>query len=94
MYNFGSVPVSKEFMTKSAEMDLDLSKQLEIQCPVKIIHGVQDKSVPFIQSLDGMQLISTDQVELIFQKSGDHQMGSTDGLELIKKTLDDLITNL
>ena len=91
---YGSVPVRKDFVMKSAELEFDLTQKLDIQCPVKIIHGVQDDTVPFKQSIDVLQMISTDQVELIYQKSGDHRMQNIDGIELIKKTLDEIVCKI
>ena len=93
---FGTLFFMKEFAAKSEELEFDLSKPntLQIQCPVKIIHGVQDDTVPYKQSLQVMEMISTSNVELIYQKSGDHRMQNTEGIELITRELDDLIAKV
>ena len=93
---FGTLFFMKEFAAKSEELEFDLSKPntLQIQCPVKIIHGVQDDTVPYKQSLQVMEMISTSNVELIYQKSGDHRMQNTEGIDLITRELDDLIAKV
>ena len=88
---YGVVPVSKAFVDSSIEVEIDMNEPLQIQCPVKIIHGVQDDLVDYLQSIEVMNLISTKDCELIYQKSGDHRMQNESGLSLITKHLDDLI---
>ena len=88
---YGTIPVTKQFVKESAEMEIDLSQPYEIHCPVKIIHGVQDDTVNYLQSIDVMNMMSTSKCELIFQKDGDHRMQNESGLSLIKHHLDDLL---
>ena len=92
--SYNVVPMSKKFVEESAELEFDTSKSLEIKCPVKIIHGVEDAVIPYENSLKVMKMISNDNVELIYQKSGDHSLLSDDGLELIKRSLDDSLSKL
>ena len=89
--SYGVVPVSKSFVDSSIEMEIDMSKPFEIQCPVKIIHGVEDDTVPYLQSIEVMNMISTKDCQLIYQKDGDHRMQNESGLSLIKQHLDDLV---
>lgn len=91
---YHTIPVRKEFVSKSVELELDLKSPLEITCPVRIIHGVQDDTIPYAKSLDVMNMISTENVELIYQKSGDHIMANESSIELILRTLDDMITRI
>jgi pimeloyl-ACP methyl ester carboxylesterase len=89
--SYAIVPIRKDFVAKSSELEIDLSKCLEIKCPVKIIHGVQDDTIPFKNSLDVMNVVSGSDVELIYKKDGDHRMQNESGLELIMRTLDVLV---
>ena len=88
------LPIFKAFAEESDKMELDTSKPLEIKCPVKIIHGVKDETVPYEKSLKVMQLISNDNVELIYQKDGDHRLSSDTSLELMLRSLDDMLSNI
>ena len=92
--SYGVIPVSKLFVEESVNMELDTSQSLEITCPVKIIHGVQDDTIPYENSLKVMKMISNDDVELIYQKSGDHRLQSDSGLELILRSLDDTFSKI
>ena len=92
--SYGVIPVSKLFVEESVNMELDTSQSLEITCPVKIIHGVQDDTIPYENSLKVMKMISNDNVELIYQKSGDHRLQSDAGLELILRSLDDTLSKI
>ena len=92
--SYGVIPVSKLFVEESVNMELDTSQSLEITCPVKIIHGVQDDTIPYENSLKVMKMISNDDVELIYQKSGDHRLQSDTGLELILRSLDDTFSKI
>ena len=88
------MPIFKAFAEESDKMELDTSKSLEIKCPVKIIHGVKDETVPYEKSLKVMQLISNDNVELTYQKDGDHRLSSDTSLELILRSLDDMLSKI
>ena len=92
--SYGVVPVSKMFVEESAIMELDTSQPLKIKCPVKILHGVQDETIPYENSLKVMKMIGNDNVELIYQKSGDHRLQSDAGLELILRSLDDALSKI
>ena len=41
------LPVRKSFAEKSREYELDLSEEIKVTCPVTILHGVRDESVPY-----------------------------------------------
>ena len=88
------LPISKSFVDQSVDMEIDTSKPLEIKCPVKIIHGVQDETIPFRNSLEVMKMISNENVEVIFQKSGDHRLSTDTSLELILRSLDDMLSKI
>ena len=92
--SYNVVPMSKKFVEESAEFEFDTSKSLEIKCPVKIIHGVVDAVIPYENSLKVMKMISNDNVELVYQKSGDHRLSSDTSLELITRSLDDMLSKI
>jgi len=92
---YNSFPISRSFVEGSFELEIDLTKSYEIKCPaVKIIHGVQDDTVNYLQSIEVMNVMSSSKIELIFQKDGDHRMQNESGLSLIKHHLDDLLSRI
>ena len=42
-----TLPIRKSFAENSREFELDLSKEINVTCPVTILHGVKDQSVPY-----------------------------------------------
>ena len=92
--SFSGFPISKQVVDQGDAMELDTSKPLEMKCPVKIIHGVRDEIVPYKNSFYVMKMISNDNVELIFQKSGDHRLSTDASLELILRSLDDMVLKM
>ena len=93
---YGLFPVHKEFFNKNAEMEIDLSSQknLEIQCPIAIIQSLQDDIVPLEQGLEMIQKISSDQVELVYVKFGDHRLSDTKSLEVIIRVLENIVSKV
>ena len=39
--------VRRSFVERSSQYDLDLSEEIKVSCPVTILHGVEDQSVPY-----------------------------------------------
>jgi abhydrolase domain-containing protein 10 len=74
-----------------------LNKNIDVllfNFPTRIIHGVQDETVPFEQSLKLMELLKSDDVDLVYRKTGQHRLSEPEDLKLISKTLDDLLDQL
>ena len=46
----------------------------QIRCPVRILHGMADPDVPWRGSLDIVELLGAEDVEVTFVKSGDHRL--------------------
>ena len=47
---------------------------MAIRCPLRILHGMADLDVPWRGSLDIVELLASDDVEVTFVKSGDHRL--------------------
>ncbi|XP_065346722.1 palmitoyl-protein thioesterase ABHD10, mitochondrial-like [Cloeon dipterum] len=92
--NFGNIFLRREFRDKSIAAHLDLDKPLDIQVPVRILHGVKDPDVPFKQSLKIMSALTSKDVDVIFRKEGGHQMSEPADLELLQKTVLDVVNLL
>ena len=60
-----------------------LGKNITIKKPVRLIHGINDMSVPWKDSLKLLNKLVTKDVELTFIKNGDHRLSSINNLELI-----------
>jgi pimeloyl-ACP methyl ester carboxylesterase len=62
-----------------------------IQCPVRILHGMNDPDVPWRHSLKLAECLQTPDVRLIFIKDGDHRLSRDQDLRLLTQTLATLL---
>ena len=44
-HEYGDALLKEDFAADSRKYELDLSRQLDITCPVRIIHGLQDTEI-------------------------------------------------
>ena len=91
---YGEIPFSKRFCESSREVELDLTKPIKVNVPVRILHGVQDESVPYENSISLMKLLQSEDVDLLYRKAGDHRLCGNVDLQLLSDTLDKMIKNL
>ena len=50
-HEYGNALLKEDFAADSLQYELDLSKTLDITCPVRIIHGLNDREIPSDQSM-------------------------------------------
>jgi len=81
-------PITKKFIEDGQKNEvLTGSKILNIKCPVRLLHGVQDKEVPYSYSLKLMNCLASDDVRLTLIKEGDHRLNSEEYLQLFGNTI-------
>lgn len=90
-HEYGDALLKEDFAADSRKYELDLDQPLDITCPVRIIHGLEDKEVKQEQSLKLCKSLASEDVDLIYRKSSHHQLESPPDLELLLITLDRLI---
>lgn len=73
-HTFGSAILKKDFAEDSRQHEIDLSKPVDINCAVRIMHGLQDLEVPYQQSMTLCHALASDDVDIIFRKNGPHQL--------------------
>ncbi|XP_033107789.1 mycophenolic acid acyl-glucuronide esterase, mitochondrial-like isoform X2 [Anneissia japonica] len=71
--------------------DILASKSLAIQRPLRFIHGMQDDVVGYESALELANKVESEDVQVILQKSGSHRMSTPEGLQLMLKTVQDLL---
>ncbi|KAF4525982.1 hypothetical protein B566_EDAN000774 [Ephemera danica] len=89
--NFGEIFLRKSLMEESINHHLDLSKPIPITAPIRILHGVLDGDVPYKQSLQIMQAVTSKDVDVTFRKDGKHQLSEPADLEMLIRTLQALL---
>jgi len=91
---YGKYPIHKNFATESKSFELLNQATIDVSCPVRILHSINDDSAPYDVSLQLMKkLVSTD-IELHLMKSSDHRMSSDADIEMLKIQLDSLFKSL
>lgn len=90
-HSFGDALLKKDFAEDSLRYEIDLKKPVKIDCPIRIIHGLQDKEIDPDTSMQLIrQIVSTD-IDLIYRKSCPHQLDSPMDLEMFINILDRLM---
>ena len=62
-----------------------------ICCPVRLLHGMKDGDVPYQVSLDLVNQLESDDVQLTLIKDGGHRLSDAHNLQLLTTTLGHLI---
>lgn len=73
---------------------LVLDDQINIHCPVTLIHGMQDEDVPWEYSMTLNEKIASKEVRTLLVDDGDHRMSSEKHLKTIGKQLDKMMERL
>lgn len=87
----------KEYITISyklieeAKNHILLDNNINIYCPIHLIHGLQDKDVPYDISLTLFKKIASDNVILKAIKNGDHRLSRSEDLEVIKNSISEIM---
>ena len=62
-----------------------------IHCPVRLIHGMKDSDVPYHVSLDLVNQLESDDVQVTLIKDGGHRLSDVHNLQFLTRTLGHLI---
>ena len=67
---------------------------LPITCPVRLLHGMNDDSVPWRTSLDVTERLASRDVQLVLVKDGEHRMSRAQDLAQLMEMLAGLISDI
>jgi len=92
-HEYGDALLKADFAEDSRRYEVKLGEdqQVDITCPVRIIHGLEDSEVEPTQSLQLCAALRSDDVDLVYRKNSQHQLDSPPDLELFLITLDRMI---
>lgn len=68
-----------------------LDKENDIQCPVRLIQGMKDTDVEWQTAHRIKNALMSENVEVLLIEEADHRLSEPNQLEILKKTLNDLI---
>jgi len=80
---YQDLPVRKCFAEESVQYELEPCEDIKVQSPVTILHGVRDQSVPYQNSIQIMNSLVTEDVQLIFSKNADHHFSDSNSLQIL-----------
>ena len=91
--DYSDEPYKIPFPTiKEASEHILLSKpSIEIDCPVRLIHGMNDNVVPYQLSISVAEKLRSVDVRVNLVKNGDHRMSTQEDLRLLERVLDDIL---
>lgn len=73
-----------------ARQHLLLSKEIKLNMPIRLIHGMEDKDVPFQTSIRLAEKLTSLDVQVKLLKNSSHRLSSELELNIIYKTISDL----
>jgi pimeloyl-ACP methyl ester carboxylesterase len=76
---------------EDGERHLVMRRTIAVECPVRLLHGMSDASVPWQTSLSLAERLASRDVMVTLAKGGDHRLSREADLERLGRTLDDLL---
>ncbi|MEM7259628.1 MAG: alpha/beta hydrolase [Pseudomonadota bacterium] len=93
-YDDGSpYPITRQLLDNSRQHCV-LHGAIDIDIPVRMLHGTSDEDVPYELSIELMQTIGSANVELTLVKDGDHRLSEPSQLTLLEQTITTLYKSL
>lgn len=89
--DYAPIPISHKLIEESKKHLLLNLEKIKISCPVYLIHGMQDKTVPYEVSLKLLEKISSEQIVLKLIKDGDHSLSAPTFMKIIYNSLDEIL---
>ena len=82
-------PITRKLLDEG-ENHLLLQGEIDLACPVRLIHGMRDETVPWETSLKLSDVLKSDDVRLTLVKDGGHRLSRDADIELIIRTAEEL----
>jgi pimeloyl-ACP methyl ester carboxylesterase len=81
---YGDAPfVTTRIFWESGQRNLLLGGEIALDCPVRLLHGQQDRDVPWRNSLLLAERLRSADVQTLFVKDGDHRLSRPQDIDLL-----------
>ena len=97
---FGAITLRSEYdpagytfrlgLFDEGKLHLLMRGAIAVDCPVRLLHGMSDASVPWQTSLSLVERLTSRDVQVTLIKDGDHRLSRNGDLERLGRTLDEL----
>lgn len=83
-------PITKKFIEDGRQQTI-LNKPIDLLCPIRLVHGVDDTEVPWEFSQKLMNACISNNATLTLLKKGDHRLSKPHELDILGNTLNALL---
>ena len=83
-------PFTKKLLDEG-DKHLLLRGEIEVTCPVRLIHGMLDETISWEVSLKLTEVLKSDDVRFMLVKDGGHRLSRDADIELIIRTAEELV---
>ena len=90
-YQEQAYPISYGLIQEARQHLLLQQADIAIDCPVRLLHGMQDIDVPWQTSTEIAQRLRSNNVQVILIKDGEHRLSRPQDLALLQTALTELI---
>jgi pimeloyl-ACP methyl ester carboxylesterase len=84
------IPMTLKLLEDGAR-HLLLGGEIDVRCPVRVLHGMRDPDVPWERSLRLSDCLRSEDVRLVFVKDGDHRLSREADLALLEASVAELV---
>lgn len=81
-------------LIEDGRKNIILDKKIELDCPARLLHGMEDEDVPNYLSIALGQQLTTDNMCVNLVAGGDHRLSTDENISLICDTLGEMIENM
>ena len=83
-------PITR-YLIENGRQNLVLCEPLELTCPVRLMQGTEDTAVTRETALKLFDHINADDLSLFFKRGADHSFSDQGCLEILEKSLEDIL---
>lgn len=89
---YGNAPYPITYqLIEEGNRHLVLHKPLPIRCPVRLLHGMQDKDVSYTLSSYLLEQLESEDAQLLIIKNADHRMSTPENIRLLCAKIEEML---
>jgi pimeloyl-ACP methyl ester carboxylesterase len=88
--DYGDPMLTTRGFWQSGKANRQLTAEIPIRCPVRLLHGQQDADVPWDVSIQLAEKLRSDDVQVVLIKDGDHRLSRGADIALLLRTIETL----